>query len=111
VGTSFTEYRGLGFWTRDAALETVLALLVLELEPLARLPAAGLIEVTSPDLARRAERVCEGHGWYVPGALATWTGHVADTLHDLVAGHLPPPSGGFWFVDGDGRRLRPVRRP
>jgi hypothetical protein len=158
VGTSFTEYRGLGFWTRDAALETVLALLVLELEPLARhdpgldpvldmwtlqsvagfggcvsacldehltsqpglaglvtaalrrtrarLPAAGLIEVTSPDLARRAERVCEGHTWYVPAALATWTGHVADTLHDLVAGHLPPPSGGFWFVDGDGRRLR-----
>jgi hypothetical protein len=36
MGTSFTEYRGRGFWTRDAALETVLALLVLELEPLAR---------------------------------------------------------------------------
>jgi hypothetical protein len=31
VGTSFTEYRGSGFWTRDAALETVLALLVVEL--------------------------------------------------------------------------------
>ncbi len=36
MGTSFTEYRGGGFWTRDAALETVLALLVVELEPLAR---------------------------------------------------------------------------
>lgn len=36
MGTSFTRYRGCGFWTTDAALETVLALLVLELEPLAR---------------------------------------------------------------------------
>jgi hypothetical protein len=35
VGTSFTEYRGSGFWTRDAALEAVLALLVVELEPVA----------------------------------------------------------------------------
>jgi hypothetical protein len=26
VGTSYTEYRRSGFWTRDAALETVLAL-------------------------------------------------------------------------------------
>jgi hypothetical protein len=160
MGTSFTEYRGHGFWTRDAALETVLALLVLELEPLARqdpdldpvldlwtiqsvagfggcveagldehltsvpglaalvtaalrriterLPAGGVI--TSPDLARRADRVCEGQSWYVPGALATWTGHVADALHDLVAGRLPPPSAGFWFVDGDGRRIHPVHR-
>ncbi len=33
MGTSLTEYRGRGFWTRDAALETVLALLVPELEP------------------------------------------------------------------------------
>ncbi|MGD0244315.1 MAG: hypothetical protein ABSB59_28885 [Streptosporangiaceae bacterium] len=162
MGTSFTEYRGHGFWTRDAALETVLALLVLELEPLARqdpdldpvldlwtiqsvagfggcveagldehltsvpglaalvtaalrriterLPAGGSVEVTSPDLARRADRVCEGQSWYVPGALATWTGHVADALHDLVAGRLPPPSAGFWFVDGDGRRIHPVHR-
>ena len=36
VGTSFTEYRGSGFWTRDAALETVLALLVVDLELTAR---------------------------------------------------------------------------
>jgi hypothetical protein len=35
VGTSFTQYRGSGFWTRDAALEAVLALLVVELEPVA----------------------------------------------------------------------------
>ncbi len=35
VGTSFTGYRGSGFWTRDAALETVLALLVVELGPAA----------------------------------------------------------------------------
>jgi hypothetical protein len=35
VGTSFTEYRGSGFWTRDAALEAVLALHVVELEPVA----------------------------------------------------------------------------
>ena len=163
MGTSFTGYRGRGFWTRDAALETVLALLVLELEPLARqdpdlepvldtwtlqsvagfggcvspgldecltsrpglaalvtaallrvrerLPAEGIIEVTSPDLARRAGRVCAGHSWYVPAALATWAGNVADAMHDLVAGRLPPPAGGFWFVDGDGRRIRPVRRP
>ena len=34
VGTSFVEYRGSGFWTRDAALETVLGLLVAELQPL-----------------------------------------------------------------------------
>jgi hypothetical protein len=33
VGTSFVEYRGCGFWTRDAALETVLGLVVCELEP------------------------------------------------------------------------------
>lgn len=162
MGTSFTEYRGHGFWTRDAALETVLALLVLELEPLARqdpdldpvldlwtiqsvagfggcvdagldehltsqpalaalvtaalrriterLPAAGTVEVTSPDLAQRADRACAGNTWYVPGALATWTGHVADALHDLVAGRLPLPSEGFWFVDGDGRRILPVHR-
>jgi predicted NBD/HSP70 family sugar kinase len=32
VGTSFVDYRGRGFWTRDAALETVLALLATELE-------------------------------------------------------------------------------
>jgi hypothetical protein len=36
VGTSFTGYRGDGFWTRDPARETVLALLVLDLEPVAR---------------------------------------------------------------------------
>jgi hypothetical protein len=34
VGTSFVEYRGSGFWTRDAALETLLGLLVAELQPL-----------------------------------------------------------------------------
>ena len=34
VGTSFVEYRGSGFWTRDATLETVLGLLVAELQPL-----------------------------------------------------------------------------
>lgn len=34
VGTSFVQYRGSGFWTRDAALETVLGLLVAELQPL-----------------------------------------------------------------------------
>lgn len=34
VGTSFVDYRGCGFWTRDAALETVLGLLVAELQPL-----------------------------------------------------------------------------
>ncbi len=33
VGTSFVDYRGCGFWTCDAALETVLALLTTELEP------------------------------------------------------------------------------
>jgi hypothetical protein len=162
VGTSFTGYRDQGFWTRDAALETVLALLVLELAPLARqdraldeildiwtiqsvagfggcvsadldehltshpalaaevtaalgrirerLPAAGIIEVTSPDLARRADRACEGQSWYVPGALATWTSNVTDALRDLIAGRLPPPAGGSWFVDGDGRHLRPTRQ-
>jgi hypothetical protein len=35
MGTSFAEFRGSGFWTRDAALEAVLALLVVELQPLA----------------------------------------------------------------------------
>jgi hypothetical protein len=34
VSTSFVGYRGCGFWTRDAALETVLGLLVVELHPL-----------------------------------------------------------------------------
>jgi hypothetical protein len=34
VGTSFVDYRGRGFWTRDAALETLLGLLVAELQPL-----------------------------------------------------------------------------
>jgi hypothetical protein len=162
VGTSFTDYRGHGFLTRDAALETVLALLVLELGPLARqdpdldeildswtiqsvagfigcvsveldehltshpalaaqviaalehiragLPADGLVEVTSPDLTRRADRACVGHPWHAPGALATWTGNVADALRDLVAGRLPMSDGGFWFVDGDGRHLRPIRQ-
>ena len=33
-----------------------------------RLPAEGTIEIRSPDLARRADRVCEGHSWYMPGA-------------------------------------------
>jgi hypothetical protein len=36
VGTSYVDYRGRGFWTRDAALQTVLGLLVAELEPLSR---------------------------------------------------------------------------
>lgn len=31
MGTSFVTYRGSGFWTRDAALETLLALVVTEL--------------------------------------------------------------------------------
>ena len=75
-----------------------------------RLPAAGTVEVTSPGLDQRADRACAGNTWYVPGALATWTGHVADALHDLVTGRLPLPSEGFWFVDGDGRRIRPVHR-
>jgi hypothetical protein len=34
VGTSFVDYRGCGFWTSDAALETVLGLLVVDLLPL-----------------------------------------------------------------------------
>ncbi len=34
VGTSYVEYRGRGFWTRDAALETILGLLVVDLQPL-----------------------------------------------------------------------------
>jgi len=34
VGTSYVDYRGRGFWTRDAALETLLGLLIAELEPL-----------------------------------------------------------------------------
>jgi hypothetical protein len=33
VGTSFVDYRGCGFWARDAVLETVLGLLVAELQP------------------------------------------------------------------------------
>jgi hypothetical protein len=162
VGTSFTRYRRAGFWTRDAALETVLALLVLELEPLAkdnpglepvlddwtlqsvagfggcvsagldehltsqpglgetvtaalrrirdRLPLEGSIEVSSPGLAERADRVCEGSGWSAPGALATWAVNVADALADLVAGRLPETPDDFWFVDGDGRRTRPKQR-
>jgi hypothetical protein len=162
VGTSFTEYGRAGFWTRDAALEAVLALLVLELEPLARenpdlepvldawtvqsvvgfggcmsadldehltsqpglgemvtaalvriqdrLPTDGIVEVSSPDLARRARRVCGESGWHTPGALATWVGNVAEALRDLVAGRLPEAPGHFWFVDGDGRHARPLRR-
>ena len=64
VGSSFVEYRGSGFWTRDAALETVLGLLVAELQPLCggedRLSAvldywtlqatAGFTGCISPDL-------------------------------------------------------------
>jgi hypothetical protein len=163
VGTSFTQYRGSGFWTRDAALETVLALLVLELEPLAeenpglepildiwtvqsvagfggcvsagldehlasqpglsemvaaallriraRLPREGSIEVTSPDLARRADRACEGNSWSTPGALVTWVGNVADAVQDLVAGRLPETPEDFWFVNGDGRHARRKQRP
>jgi hypothetical protein len=34
VGTSFVDYRGCGFWTRDAVLETVLGLLVVDMQPL-----------------------------------------------------------------------------
>jgi hypothetical protein len=34
VGTSFVNYRGCGFWTKDSALETALGLLVVELQPL-----------------------------------------------------------------------------
>jgi hypothetical protein len=163
VGTSFTGYRGSGFWTRDAALETVLALLVVELGPAAcgdealepvldawtlqavagftgfvspgldehlpqrpglaaavtaalkrirgRLPPGGSVEVGSADLARRADRVCGGHDWSTPGALASWTSSVADAMHDLIAGCLPDVPGAFWFVDGDGRHARPTRRP
>lgn len=33
MGTSFVGYSGSCFWTRDATLETVLALLVTDLEP------------------------------------------------------------------------------
>lgn len=64
VGTSFVEYNGHGFWTRDAALETVLGLLVEQLQPLsgrderlgpvldywARQAAAGFAGCVSPDL-------------------------------------------------------------
>jgi hypothetical protein len=32
VGSSFVEFNGHGFWSRDAPIETLLALLVLELE-------------------------------------------------------------------------------
>jgi hypothetical protein len=39
VGTSFVDYRGCGFWTRDAALETVLGLVICELEPLSEADA------------------------------------------------------------------------
>jgi len=57
-----------------------------------------------------ADRACVGHPWNAPGALATWTGNVADALRDLIAGRLPMSDGGFWFVDGDWRHLRPIRQ-
>ena len=36
MGTSFADYRGCGFWNRDAALETILLLLVVDLQPESR---------------------------------------------------------------------------
>jgi hypothetical protein len=36
MGTSFVDYRGCGFWTRDAALETILGLIVVDLQPLSK---------------------------------------------------------------------------
>jgi len=162
VGTSCTEYQGSGFWTRDAALEVVLALLVLELEPAAqgdealeeildvwtvqavagftgcmspdldehlagrpglmaavtaalarirdRVPAEGSIDVDSPALAERADRVCHGQAWYTPGAAAAWVGNVADAIRDLIEGRLPEVPGAFWFVDGEGRHAYPKHR-
>jgi hypothetical protein len=54
--------------------------------------------------------VCGEDGWNAPGALATWVGSVAEALRDLVAGRLPEDPGYFWFVDGNGRHARPLRR-
>ena len=66
MGTSFVDYGGSSFRTRDAALETVLALLVTELEPSAAgdealstvldywtlQAVAGFMGCISPDLDR-----------------------------------------------------------
>jgi hypothetical protein len=76
-----------------------------------RLPREGGVEVTSPNLAKRANRACEGNSWSAPGALVTWVDNVADAMHDLVAGHLPETPEDFWFVDGDGRHARRKQRP
>jgi hypothetical protein len=76
-----------------------------------RVPAQGSIEVSSPALAVRAGRVCQGQTWYTPGAAAAWAGNVAGAMRDLLEERLPEVPGAFWFVDGSGHHTCPEHRP
>jgi hypothetical protein len=66
VGTSYVDYHGRGFWTRDAALETVLGLLVAELEPL-----SGGDDALSPVLDRWSLQATAGFNGCVSADLDT----------------------------------------
>jgi hypothetical protein len=157
VGTSYTQFGQCGFWTRDAALETALALLVIELEPfspdsemldswtlqavvgfggsvsaeldrfvkdtptkttvlaalsgvLDGLPDEGLSEPADSAFLDRAAIACGDRPWRMPSALVQWVREVIMALSDLLEGGLPETPNDFWFVDGDGRHLRPRSR-
>jgi hypothetical protein len=104
VGTSFVEYNGRGFWTRDAALETVLGLLVEQLHPL-----AGSHEQLGPVLDYWALQAAAGFNGCVSPALdeklasPELRSMVTVALGDILAG-LPP--GGLVESGGPGFRQR-----
>ncbi len=89
MGSSFTEYRGHGFWTRDGKLEIWLHELVCAVD---RLPAP-------PDWLRQAREAWHlqatvGFGGCIDAGLDQWLGDQADRVVTLVGlaadalGHL-----------------------
>src|SRR5262245_23649365 len=86
MGTSNVDFRGQSFWTRDSVVRVVLALLVVELDPVTR---------SEPELDALLNRWAENAALGVPGAVdAALDDYVThDHIVDLIHAAIPPIRG------------------
>ncbi|MGW7684885.1 hypothetical protein ACWGID_29365 [Kribbella sp. NPDC054772] len=83
MGTSKVEFRGQSFWTRDAAVSVVLALLVAELEP---------VIPNEPEFEAMLDRWALSAALCATGAVdAALDDHVTkDRIVELIRSAIPP---------------------
>jgi hypothetical protein len=86
MGTSKVDFRGQSFWTRDSVVRVVLALLVAELDPVAR---------SDPELEALLNRWALNAALGVTGAVdAALDDHVTnDRVVELIQAAIPPIQG------------------